>query len=100
MKRLAKFVAMSLAVTAAFFLFGFFVKLLWNEVIPSVTGWHALTYWQAVDLLILSKILFAGFRGGWGSPRRRRMLERYAQMSPEEQEKFREGMRWRCGPAQ
>jgi hypothetical protein len=97
MRRIAKFVAIAVAAIAAFFVFGWFVKLLWNAVIPPVTGWHAVTYWQAVGLLVLSKILFAGFRGGCGSPRRRRMLERYSQMSPEEREKFREGMRSRCG---
>ena len=50
-------------------------------------------------VLILSKILFGGFRGGphrhwrW----RRRMMERWEQMTPEEREKFRQGMRGRCG---
>ncbi|HEV2720881.1 MAG TPA: hypothetical protein VG323_12745 [Thermoanaerobaculia bacterium] len=76
-----------------------FVKLEWNTVLAPSTGWHTITYWQALGLFVLAKILFGGFRGPrpyWGS--RRRMLERYAQMSPEEREKFREGMRMhRCG---
>jgi len=44
----------------------------------------------------LSKILFGGFRGG--PPWRHRMMERWAQMTPEEREKFRAGMRGRCAP--
>ena len=46
-------------------LFSFVVMWLWNMIIPSVTGWTVLTFWQAAGLIVLSKILF-GFRGGWG----------------------------------
>lgn len=78
--------------------FSFFVMRLWNWLIPGVFGWHAITYWQALGLLVLSKILFGGFRGGphrhWGW--RRRMMERWDQMSPEEREKFRQSMHG-CG---
>jgi hypothetical protein len=80
--------------------FGFVVRGLWNWLMPTLFGWHLITYWQALGILILSKILFGGFRGGphqhwrW----RRRMMERWAQMTPEEREKFREGMRGHCGP--
>lgn len=78
--------------------FSFFVMQLWNWLIPGVFGWHAITYWQALGLLVLSKILFGGFRGGphrhWGW--RRRMMERWDQMSPEEREKFRQSMHG-CG---
>jgi len=78
---------------------GFVVMQLWNWILPVAVGWHPITYWQALGLLILSKILFGfGFRGGWGrSHWRRRMMERWEHMTPEEREKFREGMRGRCG---
>ena len=47
---------------------------------------------------MLSKILFGGFRPDTGyRPRwRRRMMERWEQMTPEERDKFREGMRRAC----
>ena len=80
--------------------FSFIVMQLWNAILPSAVGWHAITYWQALGLLILSKILFGfPFRGGPGRHMywRRRMMERWDQMTPEEREKFREGMRSRCG---
>ncbi|MGA7221026.1 MAG: hypothetical protein WBX38_22110 [Candidatus Sulfotelmatobacter sp.] len=77
----------------------FVVMRLWNWLIPAVFGWHLITFWQALGLLVLSKILFGGFRGGphrnwkW----RRRMMERWEQMTPEEREKFRNSMPGRCG---
>lgn len=80
---------------------GFVVMSLWNSLMPALFGWHTVTFWQAIGLLILSKILFGGFRGrpgghmGW----RGRMRERWASMTPEEREKFRQGMQGRrCGP--
>lgn len=79
--------------------FTFVVMRLWNWLMPTLFGWHLITFWQALGLLILSKILFGGFRGGphrrwqW----RRRMMERWEQMTPEEREKFRNSVRGRCG---
>ena len=83
--------------------FSFIVMRLWNWLTPPLFGWHVITFWQALGILILSKILFGGFRGGFrGGPLRgwywrRRMMERWDQMTPEEREKFRETMRGRCG---
>ena len=74
--------------------FGFAVKSLWNWLMPQLFGLHAITIWQAFGLLILCKILFGGFRGGPGRRMqwRGRMKEKWAQMSPEEREKFSQGM--------
>jgi hypothetical protein len=79
---------------------GFVVMSLWNWLTPALFGWHVITFWQAIGILILSKILLGGFRGRPGSHMhwRRRMMERWEQMTPEEREKFRESMRGRCGP--
>src|SRR5271166_2841120 len=80
--------------------FTFAVQALWNWLMPALFGWHVITIWQAAGILILSKILFGGFRGGsrggWRS--RRRIIERWEKMTPEEREKFRQSMRGRCGP--
>ena len=80
-------------------LFGFVVMSLWNWLMPALFGWHLLSFWQAVGLLVLSKILFGGFRGRPGPHMsgRYRMMERWGAMSPEEREKFRQGMQGRCG---
>jgi hypothetical protein len=77
---------------------GTVVQHLWNWLIPAIVGWHAINYWQAVGILLLSKILFGGFRGRGGNHWRHRMAERWEKMSPEEREKFSQGMRRRCGP--
>jgi hypothetical protein len=78
---------------------GVVVMSLWNWLMPAVFALHRISFWQALGLLLLSKILFGGFRGRRGSPMhwRGRMMERWEQMTPEEREKFREGMKGRCG---
>jgi hypothetical protein len=85
--------------TLALGVFSFVVMNLWNWLMPALFGWHLIGFWQAVGILVLSKILFGGFRprSGPGWHWRRRMMERWEQMTPEEREKFREGMRGRWG---
>ncbi|MDO9576912.1 MAG: hypothetical protein Q7J16_03425 [Candidatus Cloacimonadales bacterium] len=43
----------------AAFMFGWIVQLLWNATITPIFGVNAITYWQAVMLFILFKILFS-----------------------------------------
>jgi hypothetical protein len=66
--------------------------------VPSLFSGPAIGFWQALGLLVLSKILLRGLRGGMGAPALARAhdgsLE--AHMSEEEREKFRHGM-GRCG---
>ncbi len=75
------------------------VLQLWNWLMPSIFGWRQITYWQAVGILVLCRILFGKFGGRpmWRSNHRRRMGEGWEKMTPEEREKFRQGMRGRCG---
>lgn len=76
----------------------FVVMSLWNALIPGIFAVRAISFWQALGLLVLSKILFGGFRHGGGGPHwRRRLMERWEQMTPEEREKFKQGMRRGCG---
>jgi hypothetical protein len=79
----------------------FVVMSLWNALMPGIFAVKTITFWQALGLLVLSKLLFGGFRPSGGGSRhwRRRMAERWEQMTPEEREKFRQGMRYgfRCG---
>ena len=89
-------------VIIAIFVFGFVVMGLWNAILVSVLGVKAITFWQALGILILSKILFGGFkgRGGWhgGPPMwREKMQEKWAAMTPEEKEKFKAEWKNRCG---
>lgn len=52
-----------LIVLAAIFLVGWVTMLLWNWLIPELFKGPAITFWQALGLLLLSKILFSGFKG-------------------------------------
>ena len=83
------------------FLGGEIVRLLWNWLLPSLFGFREITFWQALGLLALCRILFGGL-GLHGSSRRHarrrieervdeRMRERWERMTPEERERFRQG---------
>ena len=73
---------------------------LWNAVLTDVVGAKAVTYWQALGILVLARILFGGFPGRRGGPspwRRRLMMKRWASLTPEQREKMRQEMRQRFG---
>jgi predicted Fe-S protein YdhL (DUF1289 family) len=76
--------------------FGEIVMHLWNWLAPTLFGWHTITFWQGLGLLVLCRILFGGW-GGRGGGRSKGKRERWARMTPEEREKFRQNMRSRCG---
>jgi len=82
---------------------GEIVRQLWNWLLPPLFGWRQITFWQALGLLALCRILFGGFgwRGSDRSPVRdrikQRMKERWERMSPEERERARQSWRGRCG---
>jgi hypothetical protein len=98
-KRVAKVFVIGLLVLIFASVFGLVVVRLWNWLMPGLFGLHTITYWQALGLLVLSRILLGGFRGRphFGPPGRHRMWKRWQQMTPEEREKFRAGMAGRCG---
>jgi hypothetical protein len=78
---------------------GEIVLHLWNWLLPPLFGWRDITFWQALGLLALCRILFGGF-GFHSSGRsnvRRRMAERWEHMTPEERERFRQSWRGRWG---
>jgi hypothetical protein len=82
---------------------GELVMHLWNWLVPTLFGWRQVTFWQALGILLLCRILFGGhgWRGSGRSKFRRRMEERMAErwerMTPEERERSRQSWRGRCG---
>jgi hypothetical protein len=88
-----------LAIALFIWLGGQLVMHLWNWLLPTLFGWRQITFWQAVGLLTLCRILFGGVsgRGFHRSNYRRRMAERCEHMTPEEREQFRQRMRERFG---
>ena len=93
-----KFIFIPFLAAGILALVSYIVMLLWNNLIPDIFHITAITYWQAMGLFILAKILFGFGKGGrGGAPWMRHKMERFRNMSPEEQERFREEMRARCG---
>jgi len=75
---------------------GWVVMSLWNWLLPTLFGIKEIGYLQAMGVLLLSKILFGGFRGHCGGHGKWHK-HRLENMSPEEREKFKSGMSGCCG---
>lgn len=92
------FIPVALAVGAAL---GTVVMLLWNWLMPELFSLKRISFWQALGLLALCRILFGNF-GGKGRPPGRRMhrgqqlREKWGHMSDDERRAFRDEWRRRC----
>jgi hypothetical protein len=78
-------------------LFGELVMHLWNWLLPPLFGLHMITFWQALGLVLLCRILFGSWGSGGGKNKGRRRREKWEQMTPEEREKLRQSWGARCG---
>jgi hypothetical protein len=71
---------------------GWMVMALWNWVVPALfIGGRSIDYLHAMGLLILSRILFGGFRGRGGCHGHRHW-RRWERMTPEERENFQKNI--------
>ena len=43
------------------FLFGYFVMLLWNWIMPGLFGLATIGYWKAAGIVLLARFIFGGF---------------------------------------
>ena len=100
-----RFIFIPLGIAACLTLAGFAVMLLWNNLLPDILFVNTITFWQALGIFLLCKILFGFGRGGGrgcgGGPgwMRHRMEEKFKHMTPEQKEAFKQKMRDRaCGP--
>ncbi|WP_199269809.1 hypothetical protein [Mucilaginibacter lacusdianchii] len=104
-----RFIFIPLIAAAVLAIASLIVMQLWNNILPDVLHVSSITFWQAMGIFVLCKVLFGFGRGGrfgggapWG---RGRMAEKFKNMSPEERAKFKEqfadrmchgrGSRWR-----
>jgi hypothetical protein len=95
-KKKLLFIPLAILGMAVFiFLGGEIVMRLWNWLVPTLFGWRQISFWQALGILVLCRILFGGLgmHGHGRSNFRRRMAERHGHMTPEERERFRQGIR-------
>jgi len=91
-----RFVVMATALVG---LLSLLVMSLWNWLAPTLFGRPEIGLVQAAGLLLLSRVLFGGWRGHAGMHWRQRLAQRWEQMSPQEREQFRAGVRGCCGRA-
>jgi hypothetical protein len=97
MKCRARFLIKALLVVAGIAVLGWMVMALWNAVMPALfVGSHSIDYLHALGLLVLSRILFGGFRGfrGHGGCHGRHW-RKWEAMTPEEREQFQQATRSR-----
>jgi len=87
-----------LAFAAFVALGGIVVMQLWNWLLPPLFGFRLVNFWQGLGLLALCRILFGGLgcHNSSGSNFRRRKPKHWDSMTPEERERFRQGMQGRC----
>src|SRR5437773_11822712 len=106
MRRKWIFLAAPLAMAVFIWIGGEVVMHLWNWNLPALFGWPQITFWQALGLFALCRILFGDLgmrvRGSHRSNFWRREAERWEKMTPEERERFRSeerrvGEEWRTG---
>ena len=79
------------------------VEILWNELLPYIANFRPINYWQALGLLILSRLLFGGLRfGGFKSEHHKKHWKKkwenhLNKMSPEARERYKEKWAKKCG---
>ena len=75
------------------------VMWLWNCILPEVVGVKSINYWQAMGILVLSKILFGGFRGGarkkWMDCKEEHLNKKTENFSDDEKEQFKQKLKER-----
>jgi hypothetical protein len=87
-----RFLAKALLILVGIAVLGWMVMTLWNWVIPALfIGGRSIDYLHAMGLLILSRILFGGFRGHGGCHGRRHW-RRWERMTPEERDAFQKNL--------
>jgi hypothetical protein len=87
-----RFIFIPFGIAAFLSLISFVVMSLWNCLLPGILHVGVITFWQAMGIFILCKILFGFGKGGgpgrWGGGHwmRHRMEEKFKNMTPEERE--------------
>ena len=85
-------------VIVAIIIFSGVVMTLWNNILPAVLGVKAITFFQALGILVLSRLLFGGFgTRRWGNSQKwKNLKDKWATMNDEEREEFKMEFRDRC----
>jgi hypothetical protein len=57
----------AIAAAAFAFVFGYLIMLLWNWLMPTLFGLTTITFWQAVGIAFLARLIFGGGKHGGDS---------------------------------
>ena len=97
--RIAFMILIGLSIVA---LLALAVMALWNWLIPAIfAGGPVITYWQALGLMVLAKILFGGlkpphrhppFASSYKDDWKQKLRDKWNCMDPEKKEKIRNHM--------
>lgn len=68
-------IIIAIIITVIFIGFGYVVMYLWNWLMPAIFGLTAITFWQAIGLGLLAKLLFGGFGGDKSKKRKHRKCD-------------------------
>ncbi|MBI3232666.1 MAG: hypothetical protein HYZ42_01255, partial [Bacteroidetes bacterium] len=92
-----KWIFIPFFIILAIFGFTYIVMLLWNYVFVDMYPAAELTFYKAMALLVLSKILFGGFKGGNGfGGKANGWKNRMKNMTDEEKEAMKAEWKQRC----
>ena len=72
------------------------IMFLWNSILSDVAGVKPLNFWKAAGILILSKIIFGGFRRrrtSWRHSKRHEWKRKWMEMNSEERKEAK--ARWK-----
>jgi len=79
------------------------VMLLWNWIMPAISPLSSITYWQAMGLLVLSRILFGGCKFRQHHREAHRHFANHApfkakfmEMNDDERQQFKNQWKQRC----
>jgi ABC-type multidrug transport system fused ATPase/permease subunit len=71
--------------------FGFLTMILWNNLTPMIFHLPLINFWQALGLLVLTRLLFGGMghhAAGHAFNLRRNIRNKWEKMTPDERERF------------
>lgn len=95
MKKTGKIIFCTVAGIAIMALLVAAIMWLWNLLIPAITGWACITFWQALGLAVLFRLL----TGHLGHPmqvrQKRRHLHKMRNMPFEERKRFIREQLWK-----
>lgn len=101
--RFTRFIFTVLLAVAGISVVSAMVMFLWNQLIPDITSLSPITYWQAMGLLILCRILFGGFHfkkhhraAHQHFENHNLMKEKLMAMNEEERRQFKLQLKQRC----